>query len=57
MPRPPWRPRSEAPDAFWHDNINDLLRLFTQRAATSPVPNQVVQDFWAGVNGAAAAAE
>lgn len=27
--------------------------LFTQREATSPLPNQVVQDFWTGVNAAA----
>ena len=29
--------------------------LFTQRAATSPVPSALVNDFWAGVNAAAAA--
>lgn len=28
--------------------------LFTQRAATSPVPNVVVRDFWTGVDAAAA---
>jgi CubicO group peptidase (beta-lactamase class C family) len=28
--------------------------LFTQRAATSPVPAPLIQDFWAGVNAAAA---
>jgi CubicO group peptidase (beta-lactamase class C family) len=28
--------------------------LFTQRAATSPVPSRLIEDFWAGVNAAAA---
>jgi CubicO group peptidase (beta-lactamase class C family) len=28
--------------------------LFTQRAATSPTPSELVEDFWAGVNAAAA---
>jgi hypothetical protein len=27
--------------------------LFTQRAATSPAPSQLVQDFWVGVDAAA----
>ncbi len=26
--------------------------LFTQRAATSPAPPRVIEDFWAGVNAA-----
>jgi hypothetical protein len=29
--------------------------LFTQRAATSPTPSRLVQDFWAAINGIAAA--
>jgi CubicO group peptidase (beta-lactamase class C family) len=39
----------------WRSNLQRGVTaiLFTQRAATSPVPSQLVQDFWAGVNAAA----
>jgi CubicO group peptidase (beta-lactamase class C family) len=35
-----------------HSGITGIL--FTQRAATSPVPSRLIEDFWAGVNAAAA---
>jgi CubicO group peptidase (beta-lactamase class C family) len=38
----------------WHSNLRSGVSaiLFTQRAATSPEPSELIQDFWAGVNGA-----
>jgi CubicO group peptidase (beta-lactamase class C family) len=40
----------------WHSNPRSGITgiLFTQRAATSPAPPPVVEDFWAGVNAATA---
>jgi len=38
----------------WRSNLQSGVTgiLFTQRAATSPEPNSIVKDFWAGVNAA-----
>ena len=40
----------------WHSNPRSGVTgiLFTQRAATSPAPPPVLEDFWAGVNAATA---
>ena len=41
----------------WRSNPHNGMTaiLFTQRAATSPTPSRLVQDFWAAINGIAAA--
>jgi CubicO group peptidase (beta-lactamase class C family) len=38
----------------WRSNLQSGVTgiLFTQRAATSPEPNAIVKDFWAGANAA-----
>jgi CubicO group peptidase (beta-lactamase class C family) len=38
----------------WRSNLRNGVTgiLFTQRQATSPAPPPVIQDFWAGINGA-----
>ena len=42
----------------WRSNFDRATTaiLFTQRAATSPLPSPLMQDFWAGVNAATALA-